>query len=370
MASLVFAVASAGSAHAQTSGYRLPLVLGPQAQPGTLLAGRSIREDDRIVLPGGSCLLLSEYRFGDCVLELDYQLQGFSAAAPVFMVRAERRSEWMTLAGPAIEIGPVEQPRARRWRGSRRAAGLDRSWKHVRIAVQGESARAWVDGRPFGTVCCPGDCEGLLAVRVVGDASASLALSNVQVTETGFTSLFNGRDLSEWEGGGSDASSCWIVQDGLLQCTGADGPWLRSRNQFGNFTLRLEYRVQAGGNSGVYVRVPADGDHHGQDAGIEVQILDDYSPRYRDLQPYQFSASLYAIAPATPGSAYRAGAWNSLEIHCHDDRYKISHNGQVVVDVSQNDYPELTERLTKGFLGLQNHSEAVWFRHLRIRSLP
>ena len=169
---------------------------------------------------------------------------------------------------------------------------------------------------------------------------------------------------------GSDAALCWKVEDELLQCTGAEGPWLRSRNQFGDFELRLEYRVREGGNSGVYVRVPADGNHRDAGAGVEVQILDDSSPRYRDLQPYQFSASLYAIAPAAPRSARPAGTWNSLDIRCCGDRYTISHNGQVVLDVSQRDYPELAQRLTNGFLGLQNHSETVWFRHLRIRSLP
>ena len=59
--------------------------------PGRLLAGQLTREDERIVLQGGSCLLLSEYRFGDCVLELDYQAQGSHPAAPVLYLRAEQR---------------------------------------------------------------------------------------------------------------------------------------------------------------------------------------------------------------------------------------------------------------------------------------
>ncbi len=155
-------------------------------------------------------------------------------------------------------------------------------------------------------------------------------------------------------------------QTGCCNVPGQEGPWLRSREEFGDFRLRLEYRIQDGGNSGVYVRVPADGNHHGAGAGIEVQILDDASSRYRDLQPYQFSASLYAVAPATRGSARPAGTWNSLDIRCAGRHYTITHNGQVVLDVSEQEYPELAARLTRGFLGLQNHSEAVWFRHLRV----
>ena len=36
---------------------------------------------------------------------------------------------------------------------------------------------------------------------------------------------------SGWEGAGADAADCWKVADGLLQCTGQEGPWLRSRER-------------------------------------------------------------------------------------------------------------------------------------------
>jgi hypothetical protein len=239
----------------------------------------------------------------------------------------------------------------------------------VRIEVTGPRASVICNGLCIGTVSCLGQSEGLLAMRIAGDAGSTLVCSRLTVTETGFTSLFNGVDLSGWEGAGADAARCWKVADELLQCTGQEGPWLRTRAEYGDFRLRLEYRVQAGGNSGVYVRVPGDGNHHGAGAGIEVQILDDDADRYRDLQPYQFCASLYAVAPAARGSARPPGTWNSLDIRCAGRRYTITHNGQVVLNVSEQDFPELAVRLTRGFLGLQNHSEAVWFRHLRISAL-
>ena len=157
---------------------------------------------------------------------------------------------------------------------------------------------------------------GYWRIRVAGDPGSSLALADLQVTETGYLSLFNGTDLSNWEGAGADAARCWQAAHGLLQCTGQEGPWLRSRAEYGDFRLRLEYRLQEGGNSGVYVRVPSDGNHHGAGAGIEVQMLDDASPRYRDLKPYQFAASLYAVVPAVRGSARAPGQWNSLDIRC------------------------------------------------------
>ena len=80
--------------------------------------------------------------------------------------------------------------------------------------------------------------------------------------------------------------------------TGKPGSWLRHEKTWDDFNLRLEYRLKPAGNSGVYIRVPQDGNHHGAGAGIEVQILDDQHPKYQDLKPYQYSGSLYAIEPA------------------------------------------------------------------------
>ncbi len=205
-----------------------------------------------------------------------------------------------------------------------------------------------------------------MALGAAGGCDTTLWYRDVVVTELQHRPLLNGQNLAGWEGAGGNASDCWEVRDGMLVCTGAPGPWLRSQEQVGDFNLRLQYKLKPGGNSGVYVRVPSDGRHHGEGAGLEVQILDDASPRYRDLKPYQFSGSLYAIAPARPGTARPAGEWNSLEINCRGRHYRVRQNGQIVIDTSDRQFPELAERLVHGYLGLQNHSETVWFRQIRL----
>lgn len=200
----------------------------------------------------------------------------------------------------------------------------------------------------------------------------SVALAHAD-DEAGYKPLFDGKSLSGWEGGGQPAEKCWKVENGQILCTGAKGPWLRSTEEFGDFNLRLEYKIKAGGNSGVYIRVPADGDHHGDGAGIEVQILDDSAERYRTLKPYQYTGSLYAIAPATAHVGKPVGEWNTLEINCRGTRYHVIHNGTTIIATDETSFPELKGRNTKGHLGLQNHSEEVWFRNLRVgpaRELP
>ena len=182
----------------------------------------------------------------------------------------------------------------------------------------------------------------------------------------GYRPLFDGQSLAGWEGAGLPAEKCWKVEDGTIVCTGEKGPWLRSKEQFDDFNLRLEYKLKPGGNSGVYIRVPEDGNHHGDGAGIEIQVLDDKAGRYREIKPYQYTGSLYAIAPATSHVGKDSGEWNSLEINCRGTTYHVIHNGTTIIATNDTAFPELKGRLTKGFLGLQNHNEEVWFRNLRI----
>jgi hypothetical protein len=206
----------------------------------------------------------------------------------------------------------------------------------------------------------------VLALSAVGDCGTRLRIRNVVITELSHRSLFNGHNLDGWNAAEGDAASCWEVRDGQLVCTGAKGPWLRSTQVFGDFNLRLEYKLTHGGNSGVYVRVPPDGRHHGAGAGLEVQILDDDDEQYRSLKPYQFTGALYAIAPPKFGTIRPPGQWNALEINCRGHHYRVTHNGTVVIDADDGEFPELGERLLEGHLGLQNHSELVWFRNIRV----
>lgn len=184
-----------------------------------------------------------------------------------------------------------------------------------------------------------------------------------------FRPLFNGSDLTGWEGADKDAAECWLVDGGELVCTGKPGPWLRSTEEYDDFELRLEYKLKEGGNSGVYIRVPKDGKHHGDQSGIEVQILDDNAERYKELKAYQYSGSLYAIVAAEPRVSKPAGDWNTMTIRCEGTKYEIHHNGQQVIKSDETAAPDLAKRLTKGYLGLQNHNEEVRFRNVVIKSL-
>ncbi len=254
--------------------------------------------------------------------------------------------------------------------GDPRAAGnhlvKPGEWNSMRLEVVGHRAKLAINGEAAWETERIEPLEGYVGFQVEAPLGGVFEIRDVTLCEHGTRSLFNGQDLTGWEGAGQDAAACWQVTDGLLMCTGAKGPWLRSQQEFDDFNLRLEYKIRAGGNSGVYIRVPADGNHHGEKAGVEIQILDDAAERYRKLKDYQYSASVYAVAPAQARVARPAGEWNTLEIDCRGGSYEISHNGVVAVRADTGSAPELAVRLTRGFFGLQNHSEEVWFRHVRV----
>jgi hypothetical protein len=209
-----------------------------------------------------------------------------------------------------------------------------------------------------------GDYNGRTGTDVLAFAEPSSADSSDR-------SLFNGSDLSGWEGVGDATESVWKVKDGVLMSLKQRGPWLRSSEQFGDFHLSLEYQVAPGANSGIYVRVPKDGKHHRDvtsdpPAGFEIQLLDDTAAKHRKLKEYQFSGSLYDVAGAKVHVSRPPGEWNTLELDCRANRIRIEHNGVLIVDVDERSRPLLALRQRKGYLGLQNHGGGVNFRNIRI----
>ena len=79
----------------------------------------------------------------------------------------------------------------------------------------------------------------------------------------------------------------WHFEDGVLYTEGEHGGWLATLRQYDDFKLSLEFRVPPGGNSGVFIRSPLEGDP--AYTGMEIQILDDYAEQWQGLNPYQYT---------------------------------------------------------------------------------
>ncbi len=188
----------------------------------------------------------------------------------------------------------------------------------------------------------------------------------------GFTPLFNGKDLDGWKVHNGKSAS-WGADKGVLYVNGGGGGWLMTEKEYGDFELRLEFKVPKGGNSGVALRAPMKGDP--AFTGMEIQILDD--PSYKGLKEWQHTGSIYGVVAAKTGAAKLAGQWNSYRIVCKGRQVTVELNGEKIVDANLDDYksgtvdgrahPGLTR--DKGHLGLQEHGGRVEFRNLFIKEL-
>jgi hypothetical protein len=190
--------------------------------------------------------------------------------------------------------------------------------------------------------------------------------------DEGFVPLFNGKDLTGWtmRGYKKAANDQWTVRDGVLAAKPGSG-WLGTEKMYGDFVLRLEWRVPTNGNSGVYLRVPdIETDTLPTWTGVEVQILDDDGPAYKGkIKDYQHSGSIYEFVPAGKRVYKGAGEWNRFEITCKGERISVVYNGEKVAEAYAAKDAKLAKRPRKGFIGLQYHETAVEFRNISIRVL-
>jgi hypothetical protein len=235
-------------------------------------------------------------------------------------------------------------------------------WNALDLTVVGSRAELLVNGQKAWAVEDLKPGRGFLGLQA---EKFPFEFRNIRVREIGFTSLFNGKDLTGWEGNDRKAQETWTVQDGLLQCSGKKGPWLATVKEHKDFVLRLEFKLDAGGNSGVFCHVPREG--HSSTLGFEVQLLDDAAAQYANLKSGQYCGSVYLIAPPGQRVSRPAGQWQQMEIVCRAPAVSVRLNGVLIVATDEEKSPELKKRRASGYIGLQNHSTPVWFRNIRIR---
>ncbi|MFN0129330.1 MAG: family 16 glycoside hydrolase [Verrucomicrobiales bacterium] len=195
-------------------------------------------------------------------------------------------------------------------------------------------------------------------------------LSSMLEDESGFVSLFNGRDLTGWDGSG------WTVEDGIMVCHG--GVLTYTKQPFSNFILRFEVKLSPGANNGLNFR--SRNSHWN-----EIQILDETHPRYATIHDYQAPGSLYGVVAARRGVSKPVGEWNSQEVMADGTHIKVTLNGIVVADADLSQlnldncldgsaHPGLRD--PSGDLGWLGHANAeekdspVYIRNVRIKTLP
>jgi len=184
------------------------------------------------------------------------------------------------------------------------------------------------------------------------------------VDDAGFASIFTGQDLSGWHAMGQQD---WHAEDGVLWTEGKGG-WLRSDQRYGDFVLRLEYRLAKGAVSGIFLRSAEQGDP--TFTGLKIAILDD-AGQFTDLHS---TGAIYGAVIPLYSVGKKAGEWNEVEISCMGRRLTMFLNGNRIHKIDFDDpafvFSEkrpLSRVPNQGYIGLESHTNRADFRNLRIQ---
>jgi hypothetical protein len=192
----------------------------------------------------------------------------------------------------------------------------------------------------------------------------ALALSSLTSfgADGGFRPLFNGKDTSGWKLRNPHGHNSWSVKDGILVNTvnkGEHGTDLVTEDKFWNFTVRYEFKIPPGANSGFYLR----GRH-------ELQIFDDFN---RGKPSKNGNSAIYNFKEPDVFASKPAGEWQTVEATIVGNKISVTMNGRKIHDNVECDKPTGSEIDTKvkepGPIFLQGDHGSVQFRKIEIKEL-
>ena len=194
------------------------------------------------------------------------------------------------------------------------------------------------------------------------------------IAQGGFTRIFDGRSFAGWVVKNPGAQGPQIKDETLIFPAAGGGDVLTEKD-YSDFVLKFDFKMNRNGNNGVGIRVPVDG--HASYDGMELQILDNDGPMYRELKPWQYHGSVYGVVPALKGALKPVGQWNSQEVEAIGRRIRVKVNGKTIVDADLNNVTD-TEVIaahpgilrSSGRIGFLGHGpEEVVIRNVFLKDL-
>ncbi|KAA3605799.1 MAG: DUF1080 domain-containing protein [Planctomycetota bacterium] len=355
-------------------------------------------EGDEIVNDGHGVFLTTEKEYGDMELWLEYKTVA-KADSGIYLRCTPQVQIWDTTEeGGKWEIGAKEGSGSL-WNnqkaGNRALVHADRpfgQWNRFRILMIGDRTSVWLNGHlvvdhvpleNYWDRSRPLMSKGAIQLQTHGgeirfrnlyvrELTPELANAALQLRDgDGFQTLFNGRDLSGWVG----AVDHYEVVNGAIRCKPGSGGNLFHEKEFADFILRFEFRLPPGGNNGLGIRAPLQGDV--AYSGMELQILDNTAEKYANLKPYQYHGSIYGVQASHRGFLRPVGQWNFQEVVARGTHLTVNLNGTTILEAKLDeieepmdgrDHPGLLRK--SGYLGFAGHHDPVEFRNIRVKPLP
>jgi hypothetical protein len=225
---------------------------------------------------------------------------------------------------------------------------------------------------------------GLIAAMCGATMAESSPAPDNTLTEAerrnGWRLLFDGKTYAGWMNSDGTAPRT-PVENGALNPHQAGHYMLVHREQWENFVLALDFKISPKCNSGIFVRTSSLTPRPGKDVGfngLEVAIDDTKTAGLVD------TGAVYDLSKPTKNAMKPPGEWNHIEITCRGAVIEIVLNGEKVnsvdlakftephkrpdgtahkFDVAYKDHPR------KGFVGLQDHGSACWYKNIKLRVL-
>jgi 3-keto-disaccharide hydrolase len=240
--------------------------------------------------------------------------------------------------------GAVQPVKNIRFDGERIDFALDRAendWPHDLI-FNGKLS----DGRLSGTTHWSGEEQRWTASRAPALKNTGAPIWSKPI------SLFNGTDLAGWRSFPATKPSQWKIENGAL-FNAASGANLVTEQKFSDFQLHFEFKIDAGSDSGVYLR-----------GRYEIEIEDSFGKAPDSHR----MGGIYGFLTPASNPARRANEWQTIDATLVGRKVTISLNGTTIID--NDEIPGITgaaldsDEGTPGPLMLQGDYGKVWYRKI------
>ena len=196
-------------------------------------------------------------------------------------------------------------------------------------------------------------------------------------------SLFDGKNINGLRGYKMENFpwDSWVIKNATLKTIpGKHGVDLISEGIFEDFELELEWKLQSGGNSGIFYFASEKGDYIWQSAP-EMQVLDniDHEDGLRDNRS---AGALYDLIPTIREAVKPLGEYNKVRIVSKNSKVQHWLNGMLILeyDYGSEEFNKLVSnskfrdmpffaKASSGKVGLQGDHGEVWYRNVKIKKL-
>ena len=202
-------------------------------------------------------------------------------------------------------------------------------------------------------------------------------------TTNGWTPLFNGQAVTGMRGYKMDSFpwEAWTVEDGSLKTIpGGKGVDIISTETYKDFELELEWKLESGGNSGIFYFATEE-DHSIWQSAPEMQVLDNTAHPDR-LRKVTSAGSLYDLIAPSEDVVKPLGNYNQVKIISQNNHIEHWLNGVKILEyeygsdalknlISKSKFKDMPHfaKAFSGRIGLQGDHGEVWYRNVRIRKL-